>query len=54
MSKTSLIDFFKDIFNPQSNKNNRNLERASLPNPLIVGGIFTVLFIIAVVFMVAS
>lgn len=29
-----------------------NLERASLPNPLIVGFIFTVLFIIAMVFIV--
>ncbi len=51
MSKPNLIDFIKSIFNAQNNKNGSNQERASLPNPLIVGSIFTVMFIIAIIFI---
>lgn len=50
MSKPNLIDFIKSIFDAQSNKR-RDIERTSLPNPLIVGGIFTVMFIIAIIFI---
>lgn len=51
MSQSNLIAFIKNIF---SNKNDRSLERASLPNPLVVGSIFTILFIIAIFFIVAT
>lgn len=49
MSKASVVDFTKSIFAP---KNTRSLERASLPNPIVVGFIFTVFFIMAMVFIV--
>jgi len=48
MSKANVIDFTKSIFAP---KNTRSLERASLPNPIVVGFIFTALFIIAMLFI---
>lgn len=48
MSKASLVDFTKNIF---TSKSNRSLERASLPNPVVVGFIFTVMFIMAMVFI---
>lgn len=44
MSKANLIEFTKSLFLP---KNKRSLERAALPNPLIVGFIFMVMFVIA-------
>jgi hypothetical protein len=48
MSKANLVDFTKSIFSPKSS---RSLERAALPNPLVVGFIFTVMFIMAMVFI---
>ena len=52
MSKPNVIDFIKSIFAAKGiDKRERNLERGSLPDPLIVGFIFTVLFLIAVTFI---
>ncbi len=45
---SNVISFAKSIFAP---KNTRSLERAALPNPIVVGFIFTVLFIMAMVFI---
>lgn len=50
MAKVNLIGFVKNVFKVQ---NDKNLERALLPNPLFVVGIFTVLYIIAVLFIIA-
>ncbi len=45
MSKSSVVDFTKSIF---SSSDARGKERAGLPNSLVVGFIFTVLFIMAI------
>ncbi len=51
MSKPTIADFIKSIFAAKGVKKEGNLERASLPDPLIVGFIFTVLFLIAITFI---
>ncbi len=52
MSKPTITDFIKSIFAAKGvNNKARNLERGSLPDPLIVGFIFTVLFLIAITFI---
>lgn len=55
MSKPNLIAFIKSIFVTQNNtKGKEGSERSALPDPIIVGFIFTVLCIIAITFILIS
>lgn len=59
MSNPNLLDVVKSVFSAaigvQSNENRKkDFQHGSLPHYLIVGLIFTVLFILALVFIVNS
>lgn len=59
MSKPSLLHVIKSVIaagiGVQSNKNRkRDFEHGSLPNYLIVGFIFTVLFVLTLVFIAST
>jgi hypothetical protein len=59
MSKPSLLHVIKSVFaaaiGVQSNKNRKiDFEQGSLPSYLIVGFIFTILFILALIFIVST
>lgn len=59
MSKPSLLHVIKSVFaaaiGVQSNKNRKiDFEQGSLPSYLIVGFIFTLLFILALIFIVST
>ncbi len=59
MSKTNLLQVIKSVLaaaiGVQSEKNRKiDFEQGSLPSYLIVGFIFTILFILALVFIVNS
>jgi hypothetical protein len=52
MSKPNIIDFIKSIFAAKgTQKKARNLERGAMPDPLIVGFIFTVMCLMAITFI---